>query len=121
MHTAQQPCVHASGGLVRAGRSSRNMVRPAATTVTVDALSRWANLMWFLTLLVAPGLLGLLLIMEWLERRFAFRTLAADVAYLLRSDADPALVDVSSGLVPRDSCSYFVVRQGLWPHALLTR
>ena len=51
------------------------------------------RLVWLVTLLLVPGLLGLLLVMEWLERRFTLNLLAADLARLLSMDLDPAALE----------------------------
>jgi hypothetical protein len=39
-------------------------------------------------LFVVPGLLGLMLLMEWLEHTFARRFVADDIARLLHSEAE---------------------------------
>lgn len=43
---------------------------------------------YLLGLLVVPGLLGLMLLMEWLEHTFAARFVADDIARLLTSEAE---------------------------------
>jgi len=55
-----------------------------------------------LSLLVIPGLIGLPLLMEWLERTFAQRQVADDIARLLAEDdeADRIEVRVASAAEP---------------------
>lgn len=43
---------------------------------------------YLIGLLVVPGLLGLMLLMEWLEHTFAARIVADDIARLLTTEAE---------------------------------
>ena len=45
------------------------------------------SLVWVTTLLLVPALLALLLLMEWLEQRFAHRMVADEVAVAFTSAA----------------------------------
>ena len=42
---------------------------------------------YLLGLLTVPGLLALMLLMQWLEQHFVYRLMADDIARLLRSEA----------------------------------
>jgi hypothetical protein len=42
---------------------------------------------YLLGLLVVPGLLALMLLMQWLEQHFAYRLVADDIARLLQSES----------------------------------
>jgi hypothetical protein len=42
---------------------------------------------YLLGLLVVPGLLALMLLMQWLEQHFVYRLVADDIARLLRSES----------------------------------
>ena len=44
---------------------------------------------WLTALLVVPALLALMLLMEWLEQRFAHRMVADEVAVAFTSAASP--------------------------------
>lgn len=59
------------------------------------------------SLLVIPGLIGLALLMEWLETRFAQRQVADDIARLLEHEED---LDAIEGLVATTAEPLFVPR-----------
>jgi hypothetical protein len=46
------------------------------------------DLLLLSSLLVVPGLLALLVLMDWLERTFAHRQVADEIAQLLEGDID---------------------------------
>ena len=52
-----------------------------------DRVVHGESLIWMTTLLVVPALLALMLLMEWLEQRFAHRMVADQVAVAFTSAA----------------------------------
>ena len=59
------------------------------------------GLVYLLSLLIVPGLLGLMLLMETLEHHFAGRMVADELAELLRSQVSPDDLEEGVALAAR--------------------
>ena len=63
------------------------------------------SVIWMSTLLLVPALLALMLLMEWLEQRFAHRMVADEVAVAVTSAASP---DELEEMIARSVAPLFV-------------